>query len=132
MQLVQTLEALPAEYLPAKQLVQAEDPAKAAYVPATQPAQVEGAEAPVAFENLPATQCSHVVAPAAAENFPASHSLQAEAPAAEYSPTPHCTHSLEEAFAPSVKSYLYPTRGPSLCVYTRVHACAQFSRTRHR
>jgi hypothetical protein len=105
-QLVQTLEAAAAEYLPAPQsaqveatlaptasenlpavqLVQTLEASAAEYLPAPQSAQVEATLAPTASENVPAVQLVQTVEASAAEYLPASQWVQTEAPADEYLP----------------------------------------------
>jgi hypothetical protein len=88
-QLVQTVEASAAEYLPASQSAQVEAtlaPTASENLPAAQSVQTVEASA---AEYLPAPQSAQVeatLAPTASENLPAAQSVQTEAPANEYVP----------------------------------------------
>jgi len=97
-QLVQTVEASAAEYLPASQSAQVEAtlaPTASENLPAAQSVQTVEASA---AEYLPAPQSAQVeatLAPTASENLPAAQSVQTvEASAAEYLPAPQsCDHT---------------------------------------
>jgi hypothetical protein len=154
-QLVQTLEAEAAEYLPAPQSAQVEatlaptasenlpavqlaqtvEASAAEYVPAPQSMHVAATEAPEVVEYVPAPQSVQTVKASAAEYLPATQSMHAAATEApevvEYLPAPQSPQSVALVLASEPENLPAAQSVHAVCAASRYFPAAQAAHETH-